>query len=341
MGYTMGERPTVALVMPPALVPIMFRGGAELERLRGVAEVVGPFGREDLGKLREALATARVVVTGWGSPRFDEGLLGVAGNGLGLIAHSAGSVKGIVTEAVFDRGVRVTTAAAANAVPVAQYTVAMMVALLKQVPWLTRGMAEGKWREEMAGRMEQIRELQDITVGLVAASRVGREVIKLLKAYPDVRVKLYDPCVSEEDARGMGVELVSLEEVCRCEVVSLHAPNIPETRHMMDARTLGLLPDHGVLINTSRGALIDEAALVAEVRRRPLYVMLDVTDPEPPACDAEIRKEENILLTPHIAGAMKQARCEMGSLAIDEVMRFLRGEPLQHEVTREMLPTQA
>jgi phosphoglycerate dehydrogenase-like enzyme len=69
--------------------------------------------------------------------------------------------------------------------------------------------------------------------------------------------------------------------------------------------------------------------------------MLDVTDPEPPACDAEIRKEENILLTPHIAGAMKQARCEMGRLAIDEVLRFLRGEQLQHEVTREMLPTQA
>jgi phosphoglycerate dehydrogenase-like enzyme len=139
----------------------------------------------------------------------------------------------------------------------------------------------------------------------------------------------------------MGVELASLEEVCRCEVVSLHAPNIPETRHMMNARTLGLLPDHAVLINTSRGALIDEAALVAEVRRRPLYVMLDVTDPEPPAADAPIRREANILLTPHIAGSMKQARLDMGRLAIDEVLRFLKGEPLQHEVTREMLPTQA
>ena len=80
---------------------------------------------------------------------------------------------------------------------------------------------------------------------------------------------------------------------------------------------------------------------MTEVRRRPLYVMLDVTDPEPPAPDAPIRKEPNILLTPHIAGSMKQARLDMGRLAIDEVLRFLKGEVLQHEVTREMLPTQA
>lgn len=325
--------------MPPALAPIMFRE-ADLCRLREAADVVGPFDRAEVEKLREGLAGATVVVTGWGSPRFDEMLLECAG-GVKLLAHSAGSVKGIVTEAVFARGVRVTTAAAANAVPVAHYTVAMMVALLKQVPWLTREMAAGKTRDQMVDRVPYIRELQDITVGLVAASRVGREVIKLLKGYPGVRVKLCDPYVSEGEAREMGVGLAPLEEVCRCEVVSLHAPNIPETRHMINARTLALMPDHAVLINTSRGALIDEAALVAEVRRRPLYVMLDVTDPEPPAADAPIRREPNILLTPHIAGSMKQARLDMGRLAIEEVLRFLHGESLQHEVTREMLPTQA
>jgi phosphoglycerate dehydrogenase-like enzyme len=335
----MSERPRVALVMPPALVPIMFRD-TDLGRLRQAADVLGPFDRPDADRLRSALAAARVVVTGWGSPRFDSILLDGAA-GVKLLAHSAGSVKGIVTDDVFARGIRVTTAAAANAVPVAHYTVAMMVALLKQVPWLTREMAAGKTRDQMTDRVPFIRELQDLTVGLVAASRVGREVIRLLKEYPRVRVKLHDPYLPPEEAQRLGVELAPLEDVCRCEVVSLHAPNIPETRHMIDARTLALLPDHAVLINTSRGALIDEAALVAEVRRRPLYVMLDVTDPEPPPPDAPIRHQTNILLTPHIACSMKQARLEMGRLSIDEILRFLNGDDLQHEVTREMLPTQA
>lgn len=335
----MPVRPTVALVLPPPLMPIMFRP-ADLDRLKSAARVVGPFDRTDVSGLQDGLAEAVAIVTGWGSPKFDEPLLSLAPK-LKLLAHSAGSVKGLIDEGIYDRGVQVINAALANAVPVAQYTVAMMLALLKQIPWLTRDMAAARSREDMLERMTRVRELQHITVGLIAASRIGREVIKLLKGYPDVHVKVYDPYLRPEQAAELGVELTSLEDVCRCEVVSVHAPNIPETRHMLDARTLALLPDHAVLINTSRGALIDEAALVAEVRRRPLYVLLDVTDPEPPPADSPLRSEPNILLTPHIAGAMNQARLEMGRLAIDEVLRFLAGEPLRHEVTRAMLPTQA
>ncbi len=115
---------------------------------------------------------------------------------------------------------------------------------------------------------------------------------------------------------------------------------------MLNARVLSLLPDHAVFINTSRGALVDEAALVAEVRRRPLYVLLDVTDPEPAAPDSPLRTVPNILLTPHIAGVTprsggvnRPAARAMGRLAIEQVLRFLRREPLEHEVTREMLAT--
>ena len=152
---------------------------------------------------------------------------------------------------------------------------------------------------------------------------------------------MYDPYLSDEGAKLLGVEKASLEDVCRCDVVSIHAPNLPETRHMSNPAPLALLPHHAVLISTSGGALVDEAALATEVRRRPLYVLLDVTDPEPPALDSPLRREPNILLTPHLAGAMHQARRDMGHLAIEETLRFLRGEPLRHEVTREMLATQA
>jgi phosphoglycerate dehydrogenase-like enzyme len=334
----MSSKPVVAMALNADWLGQMFFA-EDLHRLREVADLRDPVRRADAFSLRPLLADATVAITGWGTPRFDATLLEHAPR-LRLIAHSAGSVKGVVTPAVYDRAIRVTTAAAANAVPVAEFTVAMIVAMLKQVPWVigpyTRGEGKGAARQ-----LGPIRELRDLSIGLVAASRIGREVIRLLRAYPRLTIKVYDPYLSVDDARQLGVERASLEDVCRCDVVSIHAPNVPETRHMINAGTLALLPDHAVLINTSRGALVDEAALVAEVRRRPLYVLLDVTDPEPPALDSPLRREPNILLTPHLAGAMSQARRDMGRIAIEETLRFLRDEPLKHEVTREMLPTQA
>jgi phosphoglycerate dehydrogenase-like enzyme len=186
-----------------------------------------------------------------------------------------------------------------------------------------------------------MRELQDMDVGIIAASRVGREVIAMLKTYSRINIKCYDPYLKPEAAEKLGVTLVSLQEACRCEVVSIHAPNIPETNRMFNARTLALLPDNAVLINTARGALVDEDALVNELKRRPLYACLDVTDPEPPKPDSPLRTAPNLILTPHVAGAVQQGCRDMGQLAIDEVLRFIAGEKLQHEVTREMMPTQA
>jgi phosphoglycerate dehydrogenase-like enzyme len=289
--------------------------------------------------LYPSLTDATVLITGWGTPAIDPLVLSHAPQ-LKLVAHSAGSVKNLIREGVFDRGIRVTTAASANAIPVAEFTVSMMVSMLKQVPWIGPAYAANN-QEEVARRKSHVRELADLNVGLIAASRIGRLVIHLLKAFNNLTIKLYDPHLSADEAAELGVVKASLEEVCRCEVVSVHAPNLPETRHIINAETLALLPDHAVFINTSRGALVDETALIAELRRRPIYAALDVTDPEPPIADSPLRTLPNLVLTPHIAGAMNQARRQMGKLAIDETLRFLRNEPLQYEVTRAMLAIQA
>jgi phosphoglycerate dehydrogenase-like enzyme len=329
------EKPIVALALSRAVHDMMFTP-QDLERLSEAAEVVGPAESGSPEHIAPLLADAVVAITGWGTCPIDREMLAKAPR-LQLVAHSAGSVKPIVTEALYDRGIRVTTAAAANAAPVAETTVAMMVIMLKRIPWLFS--AGGN--KSILKTIGPVRELRDLRVGLISASRVGREVIRLLKGYPRLRVLVYDPHLSADGAADLGVERASLEDVCRCDVVSVHAPNIPQTRHMLCARTLALLPDHAILINTSRGSLIDETALVAEVRRRPLYVYLDVTDPEPTAPDSALLREPNILLTPHIAGGMNQARRDMGRMAIDETLFFLRGQSLEHEVTRAMLPTQA
>jgi phosphoglycerate dehydrogenase-like enzyme len=334
----MPSKPTVVLLLPDHIARQMFTA-VQLKRLTDVATVVGPVMSTDGARYSDAMGVATAVITGWRTPPIDGAILSIGPN-VKLIAHSAGSVKNLVNDDVYDRGIRVTTAAGGNAYPVAQFTVATIISLLKQVPWIAPAYARGD-QEEYLRRKALCRELQDLNVGVIGASRVGREVIKILKTCPRLSIKLYDPHLSDQLAAKLGVEKCPLEEVCACEVVTVHAPSIPETRHMMNARTLALLPDHAVLVNTSRGSLIDEAALVNEVKRRPLYVALDVTDPEPPAPDSPLRTLPNIILTPHIAGALKQGRLDMGQIAIEETLRFLNGEPLQHEVTRAMLPTQA
>lgn len=337
----MSSKPVVAFLMPEGAWKKMFAPEA-LDLLRSDAELVGPLPVSQLlegGALADAAKPAKVIVTGWGTQKIDAEVLQRLPDAT-LVAHSAGSVKGVASDALYDRGMTLTTAAGENAVPVAQFTVMMMVSMLKQVPWIHPAHTSGDV-EEVQARRKQLRELQDMEIGLIGASRVGREVIKLLKPYPGLTIKVYDPYLQAEAAAQLGVTLVSLEEVCACEVVSVHAPNIPETRHMLNERTLGLMPDHCVLVNTARGALIDETALLAEMQKRPLYAALDVTKPEPPPADSPLRRERNVVLTPHIAGAQNQSCKAMGRLALEEARRHLNGEPPLHAVTREMLATQA
>jgi phosphoglycerate dehydrogenase-like enzyme len=315
----MASKPVVGIALGPEMCKRMFRI-EDLDRLHSFATVRGPLPADaSIEDYRKLLADAQAIITGWGTMRITQPLIAGAPR-LKLIAHSAGTVKSLVDDSVYERG--------------------MMVTLLKQIPWISTAYAAGDL-EEVRKRRAVVRELMDIDVGIIAASRVGREVINLLRAYPRVNIKCYDPHLSQEAADKLGVTLVSLQDVCRCEVVSVHAPNIPETHRMFNARTLALLPDHCVFINTSRGALVDEEALVNELKRRPLYACLDVTDPEPPKPNSPLRTAPNLILTPHIAGAIQQACKDMGQLAIEETMRFFTGEKLLHEVTHAMLPTQA
>ena len=264
-------KPTVALYFPPKMIRRMFND-AELRRLEQSVTIAMPTMVDDQALKYPALTDTQVLITGWGSPPIDASVLAAAPK-LKLIAHSAGSIRNIVPELVYDHGIRVSTAAGANAIPVAEFTVAMMVSLLKQVPWIAPAYARGDLHE-VENRKQIARELADLEVGLVAASRIGRLVIQLLRPFSNLTVKLYDPFLGEEEAAELGVTKTTLEEVCRCQVISVHAPNLPETRHLINAKMFALMPDHAVFINTSRGQLVDETALLAELYRRPLYAAL-------------------------------------------------------------------
>jgi phosphoglycerate dehydrogenase-like enzyme len=165
---------------------------------------------------------------------------------------------------------------------------------------------------------------------------VGRLVRERLRPF-DLRVVAYDPFVTPEEAHVLGVDLMSLEDLfASSDVVSLHVPLLPETEGMILGSHLASMKRNATLINTSRGAVVREAEMVEVLGERPdLWAVLDVTHPEPPEPDSRLYNRPNVVLTPHIAGSLGNECRRMGRLVVDELRRYVAGEPLKHEITRE------
>jgi phosphoglycerate dehydrogenase-like enzyme len=332
----MRARPIVVLAMAPALTPELF-APEHHARLAALAELPDPtpLTRFDDERAATLLASAEVLLTGWGSPRIDTTVLARAPH-LAVIIHAAGTVKGHVDRRCFERGVRVSSAAAANAVPVAEFTIAAILLAGKRAFRLQRRYAEVRnfrlWWNEVPpiGNYKKV-------VGIVGASRIGRLVMQHLLAF-DFAVLVADPFLSAAAAATLGAEKTELDELLRrADVVSLHAPSLPETQHLLDARRLALLRDGAVLINTARGALVDGEALTRELVAGRIDAVIDTTDPEILPADSLLYDLPNVFLTPHIAGAMGTETQRMTTLALDEIERFANGEPLAHEIKLEDL----
>ncbi|MEU4446226.1 hydroxyacid dehydrogenase [Actinosynnema sp. NPDC050801] len=284
-----------------------------------------------------ALAEADILLTGWGSPRVDADVLAAA-PGLRAVVHAAGTVKNCIDPVVFERGLVVSSAAEVNAVPVADYTMAMLVLGVKHAFSRARRYAtaaEDTPRDWVSGTGTG---LHDCTVGVVGASRVGRLVLRRLRAF-EVEVLLHDPHVAPAEAARLGVELVGVDDLCRrSAVVTVHAPALPETRHMLDDRRLGLLPAGALVVNTARGSLIDTEALTRACATGRISAILDVTEPEPLPPGHPLFSLPNVLITPHLAGAQGREVRRLGEFAVAEVGRFLKGALLVGRVEPERLP---
>lgn len=279
-----------------------------------------------------ALAATEVLLTGWGCPRIDAAALELM-PALRLIAHAAGSVKAHVDPVCWERGVAVTTAAAANAIPVVEFTVAQIILAGKDVLGATHRYAAGL--PPPAGPVPLGNYGR--TVGIVGASRIGRGVLERLQAF-DLDCVVADPTITADDARRLGAELVGLDALLgRADVVSLHAPLLPATTGMIGARELAAMQDGATLINTARGGLVDHAALRRELATGRISAILDVTDPEPLAPTDLLFTLSNVQLTPHIAGSTGTELYRMTSLALDEVENLAEGRPLRHRVQLEDL----
>jgi phosphoglycerate dehydrogenase-like enzyme len=330
----MAKRHTVVLVLAPAIAPGLVRPD-HLERLRALCEVPDPEPLPNFDDPRAGalLARAEILLTGWGCPPLTAEVLAAAPE-LRAVFHAARTVKIHVTDACWERGLVVSSAASANAIPVAEYTLAAILFANKRVFQLRQRYRQVRqfrlWAREEPGLGNYRKR-----VGVVGASRTGRRVIALLRPF-DLEVWVSDPYFEAALAEELGARLVPLDElIAGCDVVSLHAPSLPETHHLLDRRRLALLPNGSTLINTARGALVDHEALEQELVSGRIYAVIDTTEPEVLPADSPLYELPNVLLTPHIAGALGDETERMVDLALDEIERFAGGEPLQHEVRRE------
>jgi phosphoglycerate dehydrogenase-like enzyme len=288
---------------------------------------------------RADIADVELLVTGWGCAPITVDVLAAAPR-LRAIVHTAGTVRNHVTEACWERGIVVSSAAAANAVPVAEYAVAMILLAGKRVPEIARRFRAERVQQDWNALFPEAGNYR-ATVGLLGASLIGRRVADLLRPF-DLEVLMHDPYVADTEVRGLDAEPVGLDELfARSGVVSLHAPLLPETTGMVDARLLTLMRDGATLINTARGGLVDHAALEREVLRGRLRAVLDVTTPEPLPSDSPLWDCDGVLITPHVAGSKGNELRRLADAAADEVQRWAAGRPFAHPVRRELLPLTA
>jgi len=305
-----------------------------MKALAEFAEVVHHSGDDPATKeeLIRLLPDADACVTSWEVAPLDANVVASAPK-LKAMVHMGGSVKKMVSDAVWAREIKVFSARPALAKDVAETTLGLMIVGIKHIWPLAQHIRVGGWRESPYWPS---RELHRNNVGIVAASEVGRHVIEFLKPF-EPNILLFDPYVSEKEAAEIGVEKVSLEELARkSDVISLHAPSLPSTIGMINAEILQMMKDDCILINTARGTLINQPALIAELEKGRLFAYLDVTDPEPPEADSPLRRLPNVVVMPHLAGCIEDCS-HLSILAVEELRRFFGGEPLINEITVDIL----
>ena len=257
-------------------------------------------------EFREALAKAEALVVR-SATEVDSGLLAAAGS-LKAVGRAGVGIDNVDLSAASDMNVAVYNAPGGNTVAAAELTMALMLSLVRKVPSAERSLRDGRWdRAAFKGT-----ELRRKKLGLIGAGRIGGEVAKRCRAF-EMKTLVYDPYLTEERAEELGVKLVGLKKVIKkADVISVHVPLTDETRRLIDADALEAMKPSAVVINASRGGVIDEQALVEALKSGVIAgAALDVYEQEPLPADSPLRDCPNLVLTPHLGGSTSEAQVEV------------------------------
>lgn len=330
----MTEKPKVVVVPGQELCREILSARAKA-KLEEIATPVWNEGEKPLTpeQLKARLPGAWGCITSWGAPSFTPELLAAADQ-LRIIGHAAGSVKALCWPHAFQRGIVVVNAASTIADSVAEFTLAVMLSMLRDYQRYDTAMKSGV----LWPKRENIHELYGKRVGIISASMVGRRVIRLLAPF-QTHILVYDPYLSQEEAAQMGVQRATLEKIMStCDIISVHAPVTTETIGMISALHLRMIPDGALFINTARAAVVDYDALLRELQTGRFRAALDVFPEEPLPLDSPFRRLPNVLLTPHLAGLTVESRLRLVETVVDDFERFLQGQPLLNRVPPEKVP---
>ena len=290
--------------------------------------------RKDILTDANSFKDVEIVFSGWGCPVLDAELLEALPN-LRALFYGAGSVRSFVTDEFWLRDIVLTSAYSVNAVPVAEFTVAMANVSLKQV-WaynsaIRRGENNFSDKSGIPGMYTGSK------VGIVSLGAIGRLVCKKLSDF-QIDVLAYDPYADDGVFASCNAQRVeSLDKLFSdCDVISLHAPWLPQTEGMITGNHFRQMRSGATFINTARGMIVDEPAMLEVLAERPdIYAVIDVIQDESSYGKSPLGTLPNVFLTPHIAGSMGRECHRMGAQAVEECKRFLAGEPQITPITRE------
>jgi phosphoglycerate dehydrogenase-like enzyme len=284
------------------------------------------------------LKEAQIIFTGWGIVDCRHIPVEYLDNAQ-LILHSAGTVKHFITDEFWRKGIRVSSAAYANSVPVAEYTLGHILVSLKRSWYYAQTIRQMRGFEpsrcSVPGGYNSV-------IGLISLGTIARLLCQHLNRF-DLDVLGYDPYIQHKIPGNLDIKLTGLDEIFEIsDVVSLHTPLTEETEGMITGEHFLRMKHGSTFINTARGGLVREDEMIKALEKRPdITAVLDVTDPEPPRKDSRLYDLPNVMITPHLAGAMGPERLRLGQFVVDELIRYLTGEPLKGEISCEALAFQA
>lgn len=295
---------------------------------------------EDIVASPEKFKDVEIAFSTWSMPGGGELKLTDYLPSLKVLFYAAGSVKYFAPE-YFEKGVRITSAFSANAIPVAEFTVGQI--LLANKGFFQSALVAKNKRHDEANKIAGAHAGNyEAKIGIVGAGMIGRRVIELLKPYK-LDIYVFDAFMSQEQAEALGVTKCSLDEIFEeCDIVSNHLANVPATVGIMKKEHFAKMKQNATFINTGRGAQVDEDGMIEVLKQRQdICALLDVTIKEPLPEDSELFDLSNVVLTPHIAGSMSNEVRRMSELMINELDNYLNGKELEFEITAEKLAKMA
>jgi len=278
------------------------------------------------------------VITGWGDTGLTPRNLEDAQN-LRIIGVIGGSVREVHPEMVFKKGITIVNAAPALEDAVAEFTLSLMLCCVRGIVLLNTSLKERRkisWGTQTPFGSEGIgNNLTGKRIGLIGIGMIAKRLIQLLKPFR-VEILAYDPYLPKKVAEELGVKTTSLEQVLsKSKIISLHAGLTEETYHMLGENELNIIQDDAILINTARGNLIDEKALIKRLKKGKLKAALDVFSQEPLALESGLRNLSNVILTPHRAGITKAVYKNIGMIVVKDFKLFFSGNPPKNILTKK------